>query len=68
MPGKCRICGCTDERGCPAGCEWIEPDLCSVCHWLIEEYAGYLHHSHAVSRAGLMRIYAEALKRAGVPA
>lgn len=31
----CRVCGCTDERGCPpvAGlsCWWIEPDLCSRC-------------------------------------
>jgi PRTRC genetic system protein A len=28
---RCRICGCTDERACPGGCEWIEPDLCSRC-------------------------------------
>lgn len=29
--GTCRICGCTDERACPGGCEWVEPDLCSRC-------------------------------------
>ncbi len=28
----CRVCGCcTEERACPGGCEWIEPDLCSRC-------------------------------------
>ena len=30
-PGKCRICGCTDERACAVGCSWIQEDLCSVC-------------------------------------
>ena len=27
----CRICGCTWEHGCPGGCYWVEPDLCSQC-------------------------------------
>ena len=27
----CRGCGCTDERACPEGCSWVEPDLCSEC-------------------------------------
>ena len=27
----CRVCGCTDTCGCPEGCSWAEPDLCSVC-------------------------------------
>lgn len=27
----CRVCGCTDECGCPEGCSWIGPDLCSSC-------------------------------------
>lgn len=30
MP-TCRICGCTDDFGCPGGCYWVEPDLCSEC-------------------------------------
>lgn len=30
-PGVCRVCGCTDENGCPEGCYWIEADLCSQC-------------------------------------
>ena len=28
---SCRVCGCTDERPCPGGCSWVEPDLCSRC-------------------------------------
>lgn len=27
----CRSCGCTDEHGCPEGCYWAAPDLCSLC-------------------------------------
>ena len=27
----CRRCGCTNERACPGGCYWVEPDLCSQC-------------------------------------
>lgn len=30
-PGVCRVCGCTDQYGCPEGCYWVEPDLCSSC-------------------------------------
>lgn len=31
--GRCRVCGCTDEFGCDAGCSWIDRDhtLCSAC-------------------------------------
>lgn len=29
--GVCRVCGCTDDRACPGGCHWVEPDLCSSC-------------------------------------
>lgn len=28
---KCRVCGCTEEKACPDGCYWVEPDLCSQC-------------------------------------
>lgn len=36
-PTRCRVCGCTDDHGCPpadpAGqpCRWIEANLCSAC-------------------------------------
>jgi hypothetical protein len=38
-PGKCRVCGCTDDRACTHDadgepiepCHWAEPDLCSAC-------------------------------------
>lgn len=31
VPQICRTCGCTDDRACPSGCSWAEPDLCSAC-------------------------------------
>lgn len=36
LPARCRLCGCTDLRGCEGGCEWVEDpehkgDLCSTC-------------------------------------
>jgi len=31
----CRICGCTDNDACQAGCCWQDPNLCSVCYALI---------------------------------
>lgn len=32
-PGRCRWCGCTDERACAAGCAWADRahTLCSEC-------------------------------------
>jgi hypothetical protein len=27
----CWVCGCTNARPCPSGCEWIAADLCSKC-------------------------------------
>jgi len=36
----CKICGCTDNRACPGGCEWIldDVDICSGC-WEVDERA-----------------------------
>jgi hypothetical protein len=28
---SCRVCGCTNQRGCPGGCYWVDKDLCSSC-------------------------------------
>jgi hypothetical protein len=36
----CRVCGCTQENGCPEGCWWVEPDLCSSCAERIKEEGG----------------------------
>ena len=39
-PARCRVCGCTADRGCPpigtgvgrtTSCSWAETDLCSMC-------------------------------------
>lgn len=27
----CRVCGCTENNAFKDGCDWAEPDLCSVC-------------------------------------
>lgn len=27
----CAVCGCTEWCGCPEGCYWARPGLCSVC-------------------------------------
>lgn len=27
----CRTCFCTDAFGCPQGCSWISPTLCTSC-------------------------------------
>lgn len=28
---RCSRCGCTDTRGCPEGCSWVAPSVCSSC-------------------------------------
>lgn len=28
---RCRACGCTDDRACLGGCDWVDDDLCSNC-------------------------------------
>lgn len=32
-PGRCQVCGCTDEYGCAGGCWWADlaHTLCSRC-------------------------------------
>jgi hypothetical protein len=27
----CIYCQCTDEKGCPGGCFWVLPNVCSAC-------------------------------------
>jgi hypothetical protein len=56
--GRCRECGCTDERTCPGGCAWVDAShtLCSRC---CNELCGFddeypqavreSHHSNDVS-------------------
>ena len=50
---RCRVCGCTDERGCPGGCCWVEDpeagDLCSAC----AERQGLLEDDERVDMAAM---------------
>lgn len=66
MP-KCRICGCTFERACPAGCGWAgekkpHPDgpICTVCILFRVELAQYLDQANRVTVASLERLFSEA--------
>lgn len=33
IQGVCKYCGCTEQRACPGGCQWIheEETICSRC-------------------------------------
>jgi hypothetical protein len=57
---RCHVCGCTYERGCPAGCEWVhrgkEPPLCSVCAEMGARLAMYIDDANRVSNASLGRL------------
>ncbi len=44
---RCRVCGCTDDNACPAGCWWVEVDLCSECTGLPPEAAAVAEESTA---------------------
>lgn len=61
---RCRICGCTDARGCPEGCGWDEDDplpdwLCTVCAAFKRELEGYVLAASRVSAASLARLLKE---------
>lgn len=56
---RCRVCGCTAADACPAGCSWVEDDLCSVCATAAEAIADWIGDARRVNWAALKR---EALK------
>jgi hypothetical protein len=59
---KCRYCGCTYERGCPAGCEWVgNTDICTVCADFRDELVEYTHACNRVTKASLARIFDDTL-------
>jgi hypothetical protein len=62
---KCRICGCTDERACPAGCGWepYQGDICSVCAAFKRHLEAYNEDALKVSAASLARLFREVLGR-----
>ena len=39
--GTCQVCGCTNARACPGGCDWRnkEHTICSRCELPVEEGA-----------------------------
>lgn len=57
---KCRMCGCTWERGCPAGCAWANnSDLCTVCASFMSDLQQYIEDCARVSKASLGRMFDE---------
>jgi hypothetical protein len=56
---RCRICGCTYKHGCPAGCCWIEADLCSVCDQLRLALHDFTLGARRASAAGVLRLFRE---------
>lgn len=59
----CRICGCSWDRACPAGCGWAEDDLCTVCADFREDLAGYIENAFRVSLRSLGRLFREIVWR-----
>lgn len=51
----CRECGCTDDRACPGGCSWAEPDLCSACDEPFLDREGNPYFNGAFGEARPMR-------------
>lgn len=60
MKQRCRFCRCTEEDSCPAGCCWIEVDLCSVCADFLLRLEGYDLICRQVTKASLSRMLDEA--------
>jgi hypothetical protein len=59
---RCRFCRCTWEDGCPAGCSWVEVDLCSVCAAFKKQLETYIEHARRPpTRASLTRMLGEIL-------
>jgi hypothetical protein len=56
---RCRFCRCTWEDGCPVGCSWVSPNLCSVCAHMLVALGAYVHNCRQVSKASLARMFDE---------
>lgn len=54
---RCRVCGCTDERGCAPrvtggkSCHWVADDLCSFCSLQTNRLGKRTGHHHQSRRA-----------------
>lgn len=62
---KCRICGCTQERACPAGCGWdlhgtidAKP-ICTVCAAFKRQLDDYIQACNRTSVHTLAKLLGE---------
>ena len=62
--GRCRVCGCTDDRACPSGCCWVDRKhtLCSECQgtvadlsWTMRDTIARLEDERDSPRSGNLR-------------
>jgi hypothetical protein len=62
--GRCRVCGCTDDRACAAGCCWVDRKhtLCSECQgtvadliWTLRDTLARLQDEINGPRTGVQR-------------
>jgi hypothetical protein len=75
--GVCRVCGCTNDdcRQCiertGSPCFWIEPDLCSACHFVQFDFErtnraaleSHVCHMTLIIERSTGRVRAEALRQ-----
>lgn len=61
MKQKCRYCKCTNERPCPVGCEWITPDICSICAEFLQAINAYRENAAQATRLQFGRMVHDVL-------
>lgn len=55
-PGRCFVCGCTEDRACFPPCSWAEKGLCTTCAEFREQLKAFLSRSEA-PLSGIARLY-----------
>lgn len=64
---RCRICGCTQDDGCPGGCGWSKPGtdprpICTICAAFREDLIDYCENALDVTPRSLARLLTEIRK------
>lgn len=56
---RCHVCSCTQEMGCPVGCGWATPNLCTTCAELRRALDEFRDAALRPSLAGIVRLWKE---------
>lgn len=62
--GRCKLCGCTEDRGCDVGCAWVAPDLCTTC---AEVFIAVVRWQDRALKPSLMRLHQAANRNPAAP-